>query len=148
MSKRKGDPGYAPNWCIHYRYNRDLKPNQPDTCEAGVDYEAWRVTPFAKRPCFLDDKGNSKPDAVKCPNLRRPTPEEIAAHKQWVENRMNLLGIVMAGIDPWRRQHKGKSVSEVVECPACKGKLHLSISAYNSHVHGECETEGCVSWME
>lgn len=37
---------------------------------------------------------------------------------------------------------------EVIECPVCKGRLHLSQSAYNGHVHGKCETEGCVSWME
>lgn len=37
---------------------------------------------------------------------------------------------------------------EVVECPACKGRLHLSIAAYNGHVHGKCETDGCVAWME
>ena len=37
MSKRKGDPGYAPDWCIHYRYNRGLKAGESDTCEAGVE---------------------------------------------------------------------------------------------------------------
>lgn len=148
MSKRVGDPGYAPNWCIHYRYNRNLKPGQPDTCEAGVEYESFRGAAFARRPCFLDGSGASKPDALKCPQLRRPTPEEIAAHEEWAEKRMGLLGVVMVGIGPWRTAHKGKSASEVVECPACKGRLHLSIAASNGHVHGHCETEGCVSWME
>jgi hypothetical protein len=28
------------------------------------------------------------------------------------------------------------------------GWLHLSQSAYNGHVHGKCETDDCVSWME
>lgn len=37
---------------------------------------------------------------------------------------------------------------ELVECPVCNGRLHLSQSAYNGHVHGKCETQGCVSWME
>lgn len=91
MSKRKGDPGYAPNWCIHYRYNRDVKPGQPDTCEAGVDYEAWRGTNHDVRPCFLDENGQSKPNAVRCPSLRHPTTEEIAAHKVWLDNLMNLI---------------------------------------------------------
>lgn len=31
---------------------------------------------------------------------------------------------------------------------ACGGKLHLSQSSYNGHVHGKCETPDCVSWME
>ncbi len=105
MSKCKGDPGYAPNWCIHYRYNRDVKPGQPDTCEVGVDYEAWRGTKFDGRPCFLDGNGQSKPNAVRCPSLRRPTTEEIAAHKVWLDNRMDLMGVVMVGIASWRAAH-------------------------------------------
>jgi len=140
-------PGYAPNWCIYYRYNRDPKPGE-NTCEAGIDLEAWHGTKFASRPCFLDERGQSKPDAMPCPKIRRPTAEEIAAHKEWIEKRMTLQGVVMVGIAPWRSAHKGKSASEIVECPACKGRLHLSIAAYNGHVHGRCETEGCVSWVE
>lgn len=85
---------------------------------------------------------------MPCAHLRRPTPDEIAARKVWQDARMNKLGVVMTGIMPWRKANKGKSVAEVVECPACKGRLHLSISSYNGHVHGRCETAGCVSWME
>jgi len=49
----------------------------------------------------------------------------------------------------WRVKGKpATNRSEVVECPACKGRLHLSQAAYNGHVHGKCETDGCVSWME
>ena len=149
MSKRLGDPGYAANWCIHYR-SPHIAPGQPEleTCEAGVPFSAWRPTTFAVRPCFLDDNGQSKPGALPCEHLRRPTLEEIAAHEVWLENRMELLSTVMAGIKPWRDAHKGRSAREVVECPACKGRLHLSIAAYNGHVHGKCETEGCASWME
>lgn len=148
MSKRPGDPGYAAGWCIHYRYNRDAKAGQPNTCEAGVDYEAWRGIRHEMQPCFLDDKGRSKPAAMPCPSLRRPTPEEIAAHEIWLDARMNKQGIVMVGIAGWRKAHKGQSARDVVECPACKGRLHLSIAACNGHVHGRCESEGCVDWME
>ena len=148
MSKRSGDPGYAACWCIHYRYNRDAKPGQPNTCEAGIDYAAWHGVGHKRQPCFLDDKGHSKPDAMPCSKLRRPMPEEIALHEQWLDGRRSLLATVMVGIAPWRNKHVGHSASEVVECPACKGRLRLSIAAYNGHVHGHCETEGCVSWME
>jgi hypothetical protein len=142
MSKRKGDPGYAPNWCIHFR---DASKNE--TCEVGVNYEAWRGIGHGSQPCFLTD-GQSSPDAAHCPKLRLPTPEEIAAHKGWLDARWALFGTVMVGIADWRAAHKGKSAAEVVECPACKGRLHLTIAAVNGHVHGHCETEGCVSWME
>lgn len=148
MSKRPGDPGYAAGWCIHYRSNRNLKPGQPNTCEAGVDYKAWHGTGHTRWPCFLDDQGQSNPEAAHCPHLRRPTPEEIAAHEKWIEEQITKLGTVMTGIADWRRRHKGRSHSEIVECPACKGRLHLSIAAYNGHVHGHCESDDCVSWME
>lgn len=147
MSKRPGDPGYAAGWCIHYRYNRSPKKPEDDTCEAGVNYAAWRGIGHAKQPCFLDE-GESKPDAAQCPHLRRPTKEEIALHEEWLLSRQKLLATVMVGIAPWRAAHEGRLAQEIVECPACKGRLHLSIAAYNGHVHGRCETDGCALWME
>lgn len=149
MSKRPGDPGYAAGWCIHYRYNREAKKPEDDTCEAGVQYSTFKGSKFGQRPCFLHkETGESSPDAWPCAQLRRPTPEEIAFHEKWLEERMNLQGTVMQGIRPWRDAHKGQSASEIVECPGCKGRLHLSIAAYNGHVHGHCETAHCVSWVE
>lgn len=149
MAKRPGDPAYAAGWCIHYRGITGSRGESVTTCEKGISYECWRTKETAPhQPCFLDDKGHSKPGALYCQELRRPTPEEISAHETWAEDRMNRTIAVMNGIAGWRKAHKGKSASEVVECPACKGRLHLSIAAYNGHVHGRCETEGCVSWME
>lgn len=158
MSKRPGDPGYAACWCIHYRYNRSPKTTADNTCEAGVRFDTFdpKVGPgfprYVVQPCFLSDKGESKPDAMPCEHLRRPTPEEIAAHEQWAAERMNELGKVMTAILPWRKEQKAKRVgaSKVMDCPACNGAmtLSLSISGYNGHVHGRCSTAGCVSWME
>jgi len=54
----------------------------------------------------------------------------------------------------WRKANKWdrknpKGATGKVPCEACgKGEIHLSMSAYNGHVHGQCTTEGCVSWME
>lgn len=55
---------------------------------------------------------------------------------------------VLRGIRDWRKQHAGTNHREVIACPACHGRLHLRIAAYNNHVHGKCETPGCVAWME
>jgi hypothetical protein len=96
----------------------------------------------------MDEKGRPKPYADHCPKLRAPTPEEIAAHETWLSDRIEKLGQAMTAIKPWRTKHKGRNYAEVVECPWCKGRLHLSISAYNNHVHGQCETKDCLSWME
>ena len=34
-----------------------------------------------------------------------------------------------------------------VTCPACTGNLH-GIVHYNGHVHAQCETKDCLSWIE
>ncbi len=153
MAKRPGDPGQAAGWCIHYTAPPRIKlggGEAPHICAAGVNLgETFKGTKFAVRPCFLDQvTGESQPDALPCQHLRRPTPEEIALHEAWADQRLDLLRTVMTGIRPWRDAHKGRSASEVVECPACKGRLHLSIAASNGHVHGRCETTGCARWME
>lgn len=146
MSKIEGSPGYRGGWCIHYRAPRIGNwGNGHDTCEAGVRFDSLAKGP--NQPCFLDN-GQSKPGADHCDYLRRPTAEEIAAHEAWQKDRFGLFAKVMIGIKPWRVAHKGKNAAEVVECPACGGRLHLSIAAYNGHVHGSCETKGCVRWME
>lgn len=140
MSKLKGDPGYRAGWCIHYQAPRGDDP----CCEVGVPYSTVRGP---GQPCFLD-KGQPRPGASHCPKLRLPTADEIAAHEQWAKGRREQFTTVMVGILPWRQKNRGRSHSEVIECPACKGRLHLSISSYNGHVHGRCETDGCVAWME
>lgn len=146
MSKRPNDPGYAAGWCIHYRASHGGETFTD--CEAGVPFEKWNGTKFATRPCFLDEKGQSKPDAMPCEHLRRPTPDEIADHEVWLAGRMSRIGVVMKAICPWRDAHKNQNFREIVGCPICEGRLHLSIAAYNGHVHGRCETADCVSWME
>ena len=145
MAKPPNSPGQKAGWCIHYvAPPHDMKAEH--ICAAGVAMKQFQGSPW---PCFLDRKtGENKPDSAPCEHLRRPTREEIAAHEKWISERFDILGTVITGIKPWRLKNKGKSASEGVECPACKGRLHLSISAYNGHVHGRCETQGCVSWME
>lgn len=77
-----------------------------------------------------------------------PTAEEIEAHEKWAKGRQSVLFTVLEGIMPWRVKWTGRTHDETIECPVCKGRLHLSISGYNGHVHGRCETSGCVAWME
>lgn len=71
-----------------------------------------------------------------------------AEKEEALRGKVDRICAVLEGIAPWRKKHKGKSHAEVVECPACKGRLHLRIAAANGHVWGKCETDGCVSWIE
>jgi len=156
MSKRPGDPGYAPGWCIHYRSPHvGFRKPELATCEAGVEYKSVQPQTgptFRGQPCFLTDKGESKTDALPCEKLRRPTPEEIAAHEKWTEDRFNNMATVMKAIAPWRAEHKKKRIggAQTIDCPVCGGikTLSMTIAACNGHVHARCKTEGCVSWME
>lgn len=143
MSRVGDSPGYRSGWCVHYR-----SPSDGDTCDAGVNYERFRKSAPLPWPCFMDKNGKPKPDTAICWDQRPPTPEEIEAHRVWAHDRAQVWMKVMASVAPWRKRHKGEAFGEVVVCAACGGRLHLSIARSNGHVHGHCETAGCVSWME
>lgn len=82
-----------------------------------------------------------------CPKWERASLESAIEWHEKVEASFDRMMVVGPTVAAWRKKEpRGKQ--EVIECPACNGRLHLSQSAYNGHVHGKCETEGCVSWME
>lgn len=140
VSKRIGDPGYAANWCIHYRASMDNT-----TCEAGVNYEDFKG---GRWPCFLKPIGNNSLPVLQCGKFRPPTPEEIALHEQWIHGRFEKIAVAQQAIAPFRKTHRGKGFQQI-ECPVCKtGKLQFSIAGSNGHCYAGCTTDGCVSWME
>ena len=146
MAKKMSNPGFAPDWCVHFR-----SMAHHNTCEANIDYTALNGGSEYRRmhrlPCFIRS-GDKPGQRVSCEHFKSPTAEEIALHKQWDEDRGKLLKTALVGITPWRVQHQGRSHAEIVKCPVCRGNLHLSIAAHNGHVRGRCETDGCVSWTE
>lgn len=38
--------------------------------------------------------------------------------------------------------------SGTIECPTCKGRLAWIRDSHNGHVHGQCDTDGCLRWMQ
>lgn len=38
--------------------------------------------------------------------------------------------------------------SGTIECPHCKGRLTWIRDRFNGHLHGQCETDGCLRWMQ
>lgn len=141
---------HPPGWCVHYR-TPDFESINP-TCEAGVLYASvWKLKgasiPFELRPCFLDGL-ESRPDAVHCPRLRRPTAEEAARHKDRSNKRVQHMFTVLIATADWREAHQGQSAQETITCPVCQGNLHLSISALNGHMSATCETPECVDFRE
>lgn len=86
---------------------------------------------------------------VPCEHFREPTADEIRVDREesdaFVQRTLTAMKISAA----WRVKGKPDADRhEVIECPICKGSLHLRQSSYNGHVHGQCETEGCARWME
>jgi len=125
--------------CKHFNGIRPINK----VCKKGIDYNEiprpigciniWDQE-RTKPPCY---EAYTDQEAMQKAVERE---EELEAHKRMMEP-------IFLFVIEWRKKEPiGKY--EIVECPACKGKLHLSQASCNGHVHGECETEGCARWME
>lgn len=156
--------------CIHFNGLFGEKP----TCGAGVEYakafDNSRPGLMLRMPCIefrelpthgrgtyvkageatiiqpVDRRGEL---AIPCPHRVEPTDEQIQQAREQSDAALakHLAAIRVASA--WRVKPKPQADrAEVVECPVCNGRLHLSQSACNGHVHGKCETPQCVEWME
>lgn len=119
-------------------------------CKAGVNYlQHFGDGPgiFMRLCCTSGNKKTEAEQLAACPKWERRTMEQATARADEFEDYMRKMEAVGPVVAAWRKKPpRGKA--EVIECPACNGRLHLSQAASNGHVHGCCETEGCVSWME
>lgn len=139
--------------CKHYHgsFNSDL-------CAAGVAFAD--VTPRhgekgwgLRMPCMLcsaSGKPYDDPEKGTCDKFAEPTDDELAEYQREIYVSMELFAKAGPVIREIKSQHKGQDWRGVVDCPACgvKEALHLSHSGYNGHVHGRCETDNCLAWME
>lgn len=114
------------------------------TCEIGISYES--ITDKSSRPfrwtCI-------SPDAcIPCASYQPYTAEEIAEQDRILAERLNYLLAAMEKIK--EKEGKRRGVQGEIDCPKCGGAdaLHYTISAYNGHCWGKCETDGCLSWMQ
>lgn len=134
--RREKTIAFEMQYCQHYK-------SQPGKVwpECAVGEEL----PEKRSPCV---KGHELSDPLAlCPKWIRRTREQGEARADRMEASMARFRLVMPVVAEWRtKPPRGKR--EVIECPACKGRLHLSQASSNGHVHGQCETAGCVSWME
>jgi hypothetical protein len=126
------------NYCVHYE-GRNLGTGK-SMCTAG---EPHCDVPGLNRPGIKGHLIESHP----CAKWRRASLESAIEWHERIEEsfrRMEKVGPVVAA---WRNKPpRGKQ--EVIECPACGGRLHLSQVASNGHVWGKCGTADCVNWME
>jgi allantoicase len=145
-------------------YNGD---HHNKTCDAGVEYRSVTTDPdnitgkAYRKPCIdwmMLKAGESKLSSAQlecwnrrgtCEKRTEPTDAEIETYEKEMNAHMEKTMVVWATIIPEiKTEFKGQSWKGVRECPICKGRLHLSHAAFNGHVWGKCETEGCVAWVE
>lgn len=129
--------------CIHFN------GTQHNSCEAGVNYIALvgrsGVGWARQLPCFTLDPIDQH---ATCEKYREPTEQELADFEAQIQERIEMYRKASPLVIAFKKEFKGHSGVVIKECPVCGGKLHMSITAYNGHVHGQCETRGCLSWME
>lgn len=102
---------------------------------------------FQRICCTSGGERSEAEQLAACPKWLRATREQGVARFEAAQEADRRYSLVMPVVAEWRKKPpKGKQ--EVIECPACKGRLHLSQAAVNGHVWGNCETKGCMQWME
>lgn len=143
MKDRSETIAFHRNYCTHYQPRETL-------CGAGVNWLKLDRVPTtigtAKvGPCI---GGHLLENTTGiCPHWERPSQEEGEAYADSIEALLTRMAVVDPVINAWRKKPPiGKR--EVIECPACKGRLHLSQAAYNGHVRAKCETAACVAFIE
>lgn len=125
-------------------------------CKKGMNYNdvdrGMRIEYRSGLPCFKPDK-----DALEklngrqqchCPHVQFPSDEEVQRQVRDYQEQMKKFTVALAAVEPIRKKYKGSDFQGVIECPVCKGKLHIRHSGYNGHVWANCETKECVNWIE
>lgn len=150
MKDREETIKFEMNYCQHYGRGKGADM----ICKAGMDLNTIKKVPTGAKgilwgPC-IEGHTLENPTA-HCPHWIRRTREMGEARADAKEKSMRQMEAVMSVVNEWRKGWRKKgdpAKQEIIECPACKGRLHLSQSSYNGHVWGKCETAGCVNWTE
>lgn len=145
MSAKAGD-------CIHFTGIMD------ECCKVGINYRHHVGGPHNGWACRLPCRPSghfTKPDQiVPCAQAEPISAEEAvrlnAEDDAEVAEFLERLRFVQPLVEALRVEYRatGNAISRTVECPVCSAALALSISAVNGHSRGQCETKGCLGWIE
>lgn len=147
------------SWCVHYQRDPSkMFGKGEERCKAGVSYdELAKVADLGRTGCALrlpcikrhhDPAARRGQPLMECEALQWPTAEECAEEEEQAEQAIARLMTAAPVIAEVKQLHKGENWQGTRDCPVCGGALTLRHSAYNGHVHGQCSTAGCLSWME
>lgn len=146
MKTRQERINFDQNYCEHY----SPQPGRVGVCcNAGCDIKSVQKVEVEGKmkwgPCI---GGHTLENPLAhCPKWQRRSIERSEKRADAVEGAIKRMTISGPFISAWRKKEPiGKT--EVVECPVCKGRLHLSQSSYNGHVRACCETKNCINFIE
>jgi hypothetical protein len=107
---------------------------QNQQCKAGVSYKSL----IGRLPCIADPGG----DIAECELCDRYTDSEM---QQIKERQRESVSFVVKALESISKL-KGSQGS--VDCPKCNKTIHWTRASYNGHIHAQCETAGCVSFLQ
>jgi len=120
-------------------------------CEAGVAYASVRITADSARasyPC-IDHVPSPHP---RCDQCVKPTLAEARAQIDAEEVEHQAIFAAMRAAHAhakYARLGRGRGGTGEMPCPKCvTGTLRYIVSSFNGHMHGQCSTPKCLSWME
>jgi hypothetical protein len=130
--------------CRHFNGTRHGK------CQAGIVYADQFPDAAMTLKCLprLNPAGR---EAGDCPRFEIVSREEAekAADEQLEYGEVFAVARKLAHEDgKCMGFGKGRGGGGKVVCPKCGKRLIYAVAAYNGHMHGQCETPGCISWME
>lgn len=124
-----------------------------DKCRLGIKYASLDPDPesdgmYYRLPCNTRQHETTTFVKGVCDKFCLPTEDELEEEDRVLEAMMERFTRTLPLISQIKEEHHGTNWAGVVVCPICSGNLHLSHAACNGHVHGKCETDDCVSFME
>jgi hypothetical protein len=126
--------------CKHFR------GIQHDTCSDNRDWRAITggdmIGVAQRMPCI-----KRNPDQMICDFYAEPTEKEIEEDNAWIDKAIQNIKIAMPLISKIKEEYPDGGIG-TKDCPVCGDKFHFSVAACNGHVHGKCETDDCLSFME
>ena len=150
-----GIPSRA-KWCVHYRRLGGMP--EREACKAGVVYDDLaRVADLGQRGCALrlpcvrrnhDEAQRRGEPLCECPHLQWPTEEELDEDERETRAAMDRMTLGLKAVAGIRKEHRGKDWQGTIECPVCKGTLHVRHAGHNGHVWARCATDDCLQWIE
>jgi hypothetical protein len=147
MKTRQQHIDFDRNYCEHYKPIGD-RGLADDSCALGCGAsERMKAAREQNQPgpCI---GGHEAADVhALCPKWQRRSLQHAEERADSIEKLFRDMEIAGPVIAAWRKK-KPRGKQEVIECPVCKGRLHLSQSSYNGHVRGQCETADCLNWIE